>query len=130
MKETPERHISKYTAPALGICTDLPEEQESELLERIDKGGSFTRKEIQDLFPKAYRIMQEIAKEKGFHNIWHLEVSQVYWLTRHNKHTEHDSCNVIKIRYQHQDLKIPSYLKLEKGDRVTVHLETIVEKLE
>ena len=131
MKETPERYISRYAAPAIGICTDLPEEQKSELLKRIDEGGSFTREEIQDFFPKAYRIMGIVAKEKGL-SVWHPEVSQEYWRNRHNMDTMHDPCKVKKITYQEQQgLKVPSYLKenLNKGDRATTHLGTIIEKL-
>mgnify|MGYP003972588889 CR=1 FL=1 len=40
MKETPERHISKYAAPALGICTKIPQEEKSKLPNEVDKENS------------------------------------------------------------------------------------------
>lgn len=129
MKETAEQHISKYTAPALGVCTNLPQKERSDLLKKIDKGESFTRKQIQTFFPKACEMMKAIAKDKNLEDMWHIEISKEYWHAYHNSIAEHPVCQIHPIIYQKQKhLKVPSYLgELQEGSIVTTHLGAIIE---
>ncbi|MBT6690499.1 hypothetical protein HN903_02140 [archaeon] len=126
MKETPERHISKYAAPALGICTKIPQEEKSKLLKKIDEGGSFTKKQIQEFFPKAYEMMNALSEGEEIT----LETSKEYWYKYHNTIAEHELCRVSFTTYRDQNLKIPSYLNLKEGDVIATHLGTIIEKLQ
>ncbi len=123
-------HTSRYTMPALGLCTDLPKKRILNLQDRISRGGFFTEKEIKEFFPNAYGFLHTTSKEMNL-DMWDIQVSKEYWFKKHNKDNPL-LCQVQTAIYNKEiGLKpAPKYLgELKDGDPIITHLNAPVERI-
>ncbi|NPE26735.1 hypothetical protein HNV12_01890 [Methanococcoides sp. SA1] len=123
-------HTSRYTMPALGLCTDLPPKRILNLQDRISRGGFFTENEIKEFFPNAYGFLHTTSKEMEL-DMWDIQVSKEYWFKKHNIDNP-PLCQVRATTYQEKmGLRpTPKYMgKLQNGDPILIHLNAAVERI-
>ena len=154
-----EEYFFSYAFPCVHTLREfgrITKERYEFILEDFEKGEIPSKEELEDIFTAAFRRLKLIAKERG-KDYWDPEIVKDYWRVLHNKFIDekdgtyamtskefNELCKVheaivlfvgdneIVVEYNNTRRKVLKDLipDVEVGDKVTIHLNYAVEKLE
>jgi hydrogenase maturation factor len=110
----PEEYFFKYAFPCAWVKLErkeLSRNKYNELKRRFLKNMPPNRKELEEIFYKAFFWIRQLAKDMN-KSKWNLEVLQRYWRKEHNRIVEEE------------DIGIPKSLK----DLCKIHEAEVIEK--
>jgi hypothetical protein len=139
IQEPGELIFLRYAFPVIGYCskTQVSEEELSEFEKILKFGGCPSRERLKRIFPDATKHLRT----------WTPDIVRYYWLGKHNKIVrDNPLCKVYQIEVndilppqngeicrikigENFKMRVKSYLKLDKGDRISIHHFQVAEKL-
>lgn len=154
---TPELYFLRYSLPCLeALYTQgrVTEKQKNSIEKKFFSSQEIKKEEIKNIFVEAIRRLKESAKKSNL-EYWSIDAIRKYFLEAHNKYIEKgdgmyskvgsefkELCKVkigivkevdpfVIVVCNHDELKALNVydLSLKKGDLVSVHWKTVVEKL-